>query len=125
MVSSATFPDYFLKDGPGVVSPQELNTELDLTIFAECFARPLGINRCYMGTEPLDMITAAYNRQMKEILPSYGIEVVEIPRLENAGGVLSASRVRRLLDKGNLAAIGELVPHDIRIPYGKPERRTG
>jgi len=110
MVSSATFPDYFLKDEPGAVSPQEINTELDLTIFAECFARPLGINRRYVGTEPLDMVTAVYNRQMKEVLPSYGIEVVEIKRLENSGGVLSASRVRRLLDEGNLGAIGELVP---------------
>jgi len=110
LVSSATFPDYFLKDSPGAVSPRELNTELDLAIFAECFARPLGIRRRYVGSEPLDPVTAVYNKQMKEALPAYGIEVIEIPRLEDSGGPLSASRVRRLLDEGNLDAVRELVP---------------
>jgi len=110
LVSAATFPDYFLKDQPGAVSPQALNTELDLTIFAECFARPLGISRRYVGSEPLDQVTAVYNKQMKEILPSFGIEVIEIPRLEDTGGAVSASRVRRLLDELNFEAVRELVP---------------
>ena len=110
LISAATFPDYFLKEEEGKVSPGELNTCLDLTIFAECFAQPLGISRRYVGTEPLDPVTAVYNKQMKEILPASGIEVIEIPRLEDSGGVLSASRVRRLLKEGNLEGIRELVP---------------
>ena len=110
LVSSATFPDYFLKDEPGAVSPRTLNTELDLVIFAECFARPLGINRRYVGTEPADQVTAVYNKQMKEFLPSHGIEVIEIPRLENSGAAISASCVRRLLDEGNMEAVKEKVP---------------
>ena len=110
LVSAATFPDYFLKDEPGAVSPQALNTELDLAVFAGCFARILGIKRRYVGSEPLDQVTAVYNKQMKEILPAYGIEVIEIPRLENSGGAVSASRVRRLLDEGDFEAVKELVP---------------
>jgi [citrate (pro-3S)-lyase] ligase len=109
LVSSATFPDYFLKDLPGAVT-SELNTELDLAVFVSCFARPLGINRRYVGTEPFDPVTAVYNKQMKEMLPSYGIEVIELPRFENADGPLSASRVRCLLENGNLDAVKALVP---------------
>jgi [citrate (pro-3S)-lyase] ligase len=110
LVSAATFPDYFLKDLPGAVSIQAINTSLDLAIFAECFARPLGIKQRYVGTEPFDPVTSVYNRQMKELLPSYGIEVIEIPRLEESGSAVSASRVRRMLAEGNLDAIRGLVP---------------
>jgi [citrate (pro-3S)-lyase] ligase len=110
LVSSATFPDYFLKESAGEDSPRELNTELDLAIFAEHFAKPLGISRRYVGSEPFDPVTSVYNRQMKEVLPSYGIDVIEIKRLENAGEPLSASLVRRLLEERNLDAARELVP---------------
>jgi [citrate (pro-3S)-lyase] ligase len=110
VVSAATFPDYFLKDGPGAPSPRQVNTELDLRIFAERFAGPLGISCRFVGTEPLDAVTAAYNRQMKELLPRYNIEVIEIPRLESAGNVVSASRVRALLKEGKLEEIKALVP---------------
>lgn len=113
MVSAVTFPDYFLKDSPGAVSPQTLNTELDLAIFAGCFAGPLGIGRRYVGDEPVDEVTAVYNKQMKEILPSFGIEVIEIKRLEDSGGAVSASRVRRLLDRQNFEAVRALVPEAV------------
>jgi [citrate (pro-3S)-lyase] ligase len=130
LISSATFPDYFLKDAinaargsaaegdgnfPGnensVPPPvQSINTLLDLTIFAECFAKPLGISRRFVGTEPFDPVTARYNRQMKEVLPRFGIEVTEIDRLEEEGEAVSASRVRRLLKEGKLEEIRALVP---------------
>jgi [citrate (pro-3S)-lyase] ligase len=107
LISAATFPDYFFKDS---VSPHTINTTLDLTIFAEHFAKPLGIGRRFVGTEPLDPLTAAYNRRMKEFLPLYGIEVTEIERLAAGGKVISAGRVRELLAGGNMAEIQELVP---------------
>jgi [citrate (pro-3S)-lyase] ligase len=110
LISAATFPDYFLKDSPGAVPPETVNTRLDLCIFAERFALPLGINCRFVGTEPLDPLTREYNRQMQEILPPYGIRVAEIPRLEAGGAAVSASRVRQLLREGNLWAIKELVP---------------
>jgi [citrate (pro-3S)-lyase] ligase len=107
MISAATFPDYFIKD---TVSPLEVNTDLDLSIFAEGIALPLGIGCRFVGEEPLDPVTAMYNRQMKEILPSYGIRVREIPRMEKRGAPISASRVREFLAAGDLPALQELVP---------------
>ncbi|GHT83822.1 [Citrate [pro-3S]-lyase] ligase [Spirochaetia bacterium] len=110
LISAATFPDYFLKDGPGAIPPETVNTRLDLAIFAERFALPLGINCRFVGTEPMDPLTREYNRQMREVLPAYGVKVVEIPRLEAGGAAISAGRVRQLLREGNLQAIKELVP---------------
>jgi [citrate (pro-3S)-lyase] ligase len=107
LVSSATFPDYFLKD---TIPPEQVNTELDLTVFAEAFAEPLGIKIRFAGTEPFDPVTLKYNQQMAEILPRYGIRFVEIPRLESGGAAVSASRIRKLLQEGNLEAVRELVP---------------
>ena len=112
LISGATFPEYFLRGN----SPQNVNGELDLKIFAECFARPLNIRRRFVGTEPNCPVTAAYNEQMKEILPRYGIEVVEIPRLEipdrDSGDLkaVSASQVRFLMKEGKKADIKTLVP---------------
>jgi [citrate (pro-3S)-lyase] ligase len=107
LVSSVTFPDYFLKD---TVSPEQVNTELDLAVFAERFAGPLGIGVRFAGTEPFDPVTRQYNRQMAEILPRYHIDFVEIPRLESGGSAISASRIRKLLDQGDLEAARDLAP---------------
>ncbi|MDR3160391.1 MAG: [citrate (pro-3S)-lyase] ligase [Spirochaetaceae bacterium] len=107
LISAATFPDYFLKDP---AAAREANGSLDLKIFAEHFARPLGIRRRFVGDEPYSPLTAAYNRRMRTSLPAYGIEVVEIPRLEAGGGPISASRVRALFKAGDLEAIGTIVP---------------
>jgi [citrate (pro-3S)-lyase] ligase len=107
LVSSATFPDYFLKDR---VSPERVNTELDISVFVEHFARPLGISVRFAGSEPFDPVTQKYNRQMAELLPRYGIDFVEIPRLEIGGAAVSAGRIRQLLREGNLEAARELAP---------------
>jgi [citrate (pro-3S)-lyase] ligase len=107
MISSATFPDYFIKEK---ARAESINCTLDLTVFAQCFAKPLGISRRYVGTEPLDPVTLAYNRQMRAVLPPYGIEVAEIPRKEQNGHAISASRVRQLLDEGKLDEIQSMVP---------------
>ncbi len=107
LVSSATFPSYFIKDK---VRAEGVNCALDLTIFARCFAKPLGIVRRYAGTEPTDAVTRAYNRQMRDILPRFGIEVVETPRLEEEAVAVSAGRVRALLDEGRLEEAEKLVP---------------
>ncbi|MDR3139137.1 MAG: [citrate (pro-3S)-lyase] ligase [Treponema sp.] len=107
LISAETFPDYFFRES---LSPRDLNMELDLRIFVNHFALPLGISRRFVGTEPLDPVTAAYNRGMRELLPPSGIEVVEIPRLEIGGKPVSAGRVRELLQNGDLEGIRPLVP---------------
>ncbi|MBR2784225.1 MAG: [Firmicutes bacterium] len=95
MISSATFPTYFLKkDDDAVV----IQARLDLTIFAEKIAPALGVSKRFVGQEPVCPVTSKYNAVMQELLPAHGIEVCEIPRLETAEGVvISASTVRECL----------------------------
>ena len=47
---------------------------------------------------------------MQEILPRYGVEVVEIPRRQIGGQAVSASRVRALLAQGQMEKVKALVP---------------
>jgi [citrate (pro-3S)-lyase] ligase len=51
LISSATFPSYFMKE---TVKSARINCELDLTVFSDCFAAPLGITIRFVGTEPND-----------------------------------------------------------------------
>ena len=107
LISSATFPAYFIKDK---IRTAQVGCSLDLEIFAEHFAGPLGIRRRFVGTEPYCQVTRAYNEQMKAFLPARGIGVVEIPRFAVGGEAVSASRVRALVAEGRLKEIAPLVP---------------
>lgn len=107
IISMATFPTYFLKKA------DEANNEyskLDATIFAERIAPELGIRTRFVGTEPLDMATAQYNSNLRTILADHGIDLVEIPRLESQGKVISGSQVREFLAKDDLHSVAPLVP---------------
>ncbi|NLF26455.1 MAG: [citrate (pro-3S)-lyase] ligase [Clostridiales bacterium] len=106
MVSSATFPSYFLKDELRIM---RAHARLDCGIFLK-IARAAGISRRYVGEEPFSQITAVYNEAMLEILPAGGIELIVVPRLEKAGVAVSASRVRALIHAGDFAAAGALLP---------------
>ena len=79
---------------------------LDLTLFGSKIAPALNISKRFVGTEPYCAVTNNYNEVMKRLLPSFGVEVCEIPR---AGGI-SASRVREALDRGDIASVRRLVP---------------
>lgn len=111
-ISKATFPTYFIKE-QGLVN--ECATALDLLLFRQSIAPVLDINVRFVGTEPFDPVTAKYNRDMKYLL-SQGesslpkIRVVELTRVEVDGAPVSASRVRKLLDEGNMDAVARLVP---------------
>lgn len=111
IISKATFPTYFIKDKQQIDS---LYTELDLNIFRNHLAPELGITHRFVGKEPLCVVTNEYNQQMKKILsrPSTSpcIEVVELERIMYKEEPISASRVRRLMQEGNLEEIRHLVP---------------
>lgn len=107
LISTATFPTYFIKDRQRI---PEISCLLDLEIFARHFAGPLKISRRFIGSEPFCPVTRAYHRQMKMFLPEHGVEVVEIPRYEFAHRAISASDVRMLLDAGRLEELRPLVP---------------
>lgn len=109
LVSRATFPAYFIRDEEHA---DEVKSEIDITLFSDRIASVLGIKKRFVGTEPFSPVTEAYNKKMKEMLPGYGIELVEIPRLEVGAPpkAVSASRVRELLKAGDYEAVRGLVP---------------
>ncbi len=76
-VSELTFPSYFTKDENLAVAHAAVDAEL----FGQKIAPALGINRRFIGTEPLSAVTKIYNETLKQRLPKYGITVTEIPRL--------------------------------------------
>jgi [citrate (pro-3S)-lyase] ligase len=110
LISYATFPDYFIKDK---AQAKQINYGLDLKIFAESFAKPLGITRRYVGTEPTCTVTAGYNAAMLELLPESGVEVILVERREHDGQAVSASTVRKLLSAGKLEEVKNLVPEPV------------
>jgi len=107
MVSSSTFPSYFIKDKHRV---EDIHCEVDVHLFGQKIAPALGITRRYVGTEPNCAVTAQYNRQLGQLLPQYGIQLVEIQRKTVPGGAISASRVRSLIQNGQTAQLKDLLP---------------
>ena len=100
-ISAETFPTYFLKD---LSDASETQMRLDIDLFGRHIAPALGAFARYVGSEPTDPLTARYNALMKEILPGYGLEVVEVPRFEAEGVAVSAARVREALEGGDFAS---------------------
>lgn len=92
MVSRASFPAYFTADA----KVGSVHAALDCTIFATRIAKDLGIGLRFVGTEPLDPVTAAYNAAMAAVFEGHAIELHEIPRLQTDGQAISASKVRAL-----------------------------
>ena len=107
IISGATFPDYFFKDKNEAALAF---ARLDATLFAERIAPACGITARFVGEEPLDPMTAAYNETLSEILPENGIRVRVIPRKTIGGNPISASRVRALWQEKRYDEIAPLVP---------------
>ena len=107
LISSATFPTYFLKDKANVSA---IHCSLDVEIFLKHFVPRFGINCRYVGTEPLSPVTNAYNQVLKDLLPPAGVELREFARRELDDAPISASRVRALLRDGRLDELRALVP---------------
>lgn len=111
LVSAATFPSYFIDEEKSVT---KIHASLDARIFKYHIGKALEIDKRFVGTEPNDEATRIYNESMREIFeenPNPNVpELVEIPRKKFAGEVISASRVRKLLDEGKIDKIKDLVP---------------
>ena len=112
LISSATFPTYFLKDREKAQTVQCL---LDIEVFVKYYVPHFGITHRFVGTEPLSQMTNQYNEALLQYLPRQGIEVHQIPRLETAGMPISASFVRSLLGKGQGELLQTLVPETTYI----------
>ena len=107
IISTLTFVDYF---GKSEMQDRTIDPSMDVELFAQKIAPALGITSRFAGEEPLDNVTRQYNEAMKNILPRYGIEFDTIARQECDGQVISASRVRKLLETECFADIAKLVP---------------
>lgn len=108
-ISQATFPTYFLKRLDDAADTQML---LDLDLFRRHIAPALGTTVRFVGTEPTDRLTRRYNQLMHEVLA----DVREIVRLEKKGNAVSASRVRKAMEQGDMSTIWQLVP-PTTLPY--------
>lgn len=108
-ISQATFPTYFLKRLDDAADTQML---LDLDLFRQHIAPALGATVRFVGTEPTDQLTRRYNQLMHEVLA----DVREIVRLEKEGNAVSASRVRKAMEQGDMSTIRQLVP-PTTLPY--------
>ena len=117
MISSSTFPSYFIKDDGDVIQAQ---ARLDLQIFLR-IAAALGISARFVGEEPFSQVTAVYNRIMKEELEKSGLSCVILPRKAQGDAPISASAVRRLIHSGALEAIRPLVPESTYRFFLSPE----
>ncbi|MFA5007492.1 MAG: hypothetical protein WC509_08560 [Candidatus Izemoplasmatales bacterium] len=103
VVSSLTFPSYFLK------TMDERDREhalLDAVVFRDRFMPSLFIRTRYVGTEA-DPTTNAYNDILAKTL---GDGLFVLPRFEAGGTPISASRVRTLIESGHIESALELVP---------------
>ena len=107
LISSATFPTYFLKDREAAQTVQCL---LDIEIFSKYYVPKFGITHRFVGTEPLSPMTNMYNDALKAHLPIKGIAVQEIPRLQTGDTPISASYVRSLLGTGQRNILRTLIP---------------
>ena len=120
LISSATFPDYFIKDQSrsGAVW-----TGLDIAVFCRA-AKMLGITKRFVGSEPFCAVTSAYNGAMAEKLPGEGIEFIELPRFEMDGSAISATAVRRMVAEGRMEELKKIVPEATVRYFEDEENRS-
>ena len=119
IVSGAIFPSYFLKN-ERVSDVMQKQAELDVRTFANYVVPILGIKKRYVGTENYCKITGAYNLAMKVILPSYGVDVIEVTRKSSGSGednlpnYISASKVRKAIKQDRLNEVIDFLPDSTR-----------
>lgn len=107
LISSATFPAYFLKE---INLKEDIKCGLDIKIFTEYFVPAFSISKRFVGTEPICSVTKQYNSLLKENLPKHGIELIEIPRIKEGELPISASKVRELIDENNISDLKKYIP---------------
>lgn len=107
MISSATFPTYFLREEDARMNAY---ARLDAGIFGQYIGPAFHIEKRYVGTEPYCLVTNQYNTALLDILPKHDIAVIEIDRLNTDNKPVSASAVRRLIKNEDWHTLKKLVP---------------
>lgn len=108
LISSATFPTYFLKD-KAETKKATLQAELDALLFKEKIAPTLAIRRRFVGDEPYSKVTEIYNETMQKV---FGDELTLsiLPRIAVADEIVSATKVRAALQQKNDPLLRTLLP---------------
>lgn len=104
IISNATFPTYFLKE---LNEASLIYMDLDISIFSQYFMRIFGIDLRYVGNEPIDQTTDAYNQAMKRILKD---KLIIVERLQKDFVTISASIVRKLAKQKKFDELKNFVP---------------
>lgn len=118
LISSATFPGYFLKSEEKVLRTQ---ARLDTALFVQ-IAKTLDVTVRYVGHEPHSVVTGIYNEVLSEALPAQGIQCRIIPRKELPDGrVISASAVRQAIHDGDLDRVADMLPETTLNYFRSPE----
>ena len=112
LATKATFRNYYEREK---TDDRKVDASKDIFFFSEYIAPYLHITKRFVGEEPIDKVTAQYNRQLKDNLPEYGIEVHEIPRKKYGGQVISASFVRKCIEEGVYDKLPYLVPDSTNL----------
>ena len=117
IISSATFPSYFLRDEDAAILA---HAKLDLAVFGK-IAAVLGVTARYAGEEKSSHVTALYNESMAELLPKQGIRFQEVPRLTIGGETVSASTVRQAIHDGHPERIAFMLPESTKRYFAGAE----
>lgn len=117
LISSATFPGYFLKSEEKILRTQ---AKLDTALFVQ-IAKALDITVRYVGHEPHSLVTALYNEVLSEALPAQGIQCRIIHRKHLPDGrVISASAVRQAIHDDDLDRVAEMLPETTLAYFRSP-----
>ena len=108
MVSSATFPSYFLKEKADL-EVAKVQATLDATLFLENIVPTLQLTKRFVGQEPLSPVTSVYNDALRAAFGK-DLELVIIDRLSAGDEVVSATRVRAAIQDNNVDELKQLVP---------------
>lgn len=108
MVSTATFPAYFLKENAPLAVAKTQAT-VDAQLFKEKIAPILNIHYRFVGEEPFSPVTEVYNHSLQAVFGSE-LELVIVPRKELNGAAISATNVRKALREKDVELLTHLVP---------------
>lgn len=110
LISTATFPSYFLKEKMLV---QKNQTQLDARIFLKYFVPLFNIGTRFLGEEPFDAGTRLYNETLlKELPPECDVKIISRKKIKtgNEEKIISATAVRAAYKKNSLEEVKDYVP---------------
>lgn len=108
LISSATFPAYFLKEHATEEAAKAQGT-LDALLFKEKIAPILAIESRFVGEEPYSKVTEIYNETLKKVFGE-SLSLIVLPRKCIKNEVISATKVRKALQEDDVQTLQAYLP---------------